>query len=290
VEAFYAEQLLDAQTAAGQSFQVRAVTGELSAFPDRISEGRFFEPNTYEAIAGQGLLDWLHLEIGDEVTLILDDNESRSVTWRIVGQYNEPSNAGQMLMVNLSTVERAAKQVKPTTYYLKLKSNFNANQLKQHLVDQRDADLTLTLIDEGIPWSILYLQVGIFVLAAILIGIALINVFNTSLLTVQEKLKTIGVLKTVGMTPGQVVGMVNTTAGFLGLLATLIGIPLGLVFTKGILTILSQSYGISEVELTVNVLYMVLLIPMMVGISMAGSFIPSRQAARLPIVQVLRNE
>jgi len=193
-------------------------------------------------------------------------------------------------MVNLSTAERAAEQAKPTTYYLKLYPNINPNRLKQHLMEQRDADLTVTLVDEGIPWSIFYLQVGIFALAAILIGIALINVFNTSLLTVQEKLKTIGVLKTVGMTPGQVVGMVNTTAGFLGLLATFIGIPLGLAFTKGILTVLSQSYGISRVELTVNVLYVVLLIPVMMGISMAGSFIPSRRAARLPIVQVLRNE
>jgi putative ABC transport system permease protein len=290
IEAFYAERLIDAKTPADKSFQVRAVAGEVSAFPDRISDGRLFEPNTYEAVAGQGLLDWLGLEIGDELTLILDDNENRPVTWRIVGQYNEPSNAGQMLMVNLSTVERAAKQAKPTTYYLKLAPNIDTTRLKQHLVAQRDADLTVTLVDEGIPWSIFYLQVGIFALAAILIGIALINVFNTSLLTVQEKLKTIGVLKTVGMTPGQVVGMVNTTAGFLGLLATLIGIPLGLIFTKAILTLLSQNYGISEVNLSLNIFYVLLLIPLMIGISMLGSFIPGRQAARLPIVQVLRNE
>jgi ABC-type antimicrobial peptide transport system permease subunit len=92
------------------------------------------------------------------------------------------------------------------------------------------------------------------------------------------------------MTPGQVVGMINTTAGFLGLLATLIGVPLGLVFTKSILTLLSQTYGLSQVALTLNIFYVLLLIPLMVGISMLGSFIPSRQAARLPIVKVLRNE
>jgi putative ABC transport system permease protein len=290
VEAYYAERLVEAKTPVGQAFQIRAVTGELSAFPDRISVGRLFDANTYEAVAGQGLLDWLGLAIGDEITLVLNNNDSRPVTWRIVGQYNEPGNAGQMLMVNLSSVERAVSEANPTTYYLKISPNLDTRQLRNHLVAQRDADLTLTLVDEGIPWSILYLQVGIFALAAILIGLALINVFNTSLLTVREKLKTIGVLKTVGMTPGQVVGMVNSTAGFLGLLAALAGVPLGLVFTKTILTLLSQNYGLSGVELRVNIFWVLLLIPLMMGISMLGSYIPGRQAARMPIVQVLRNE
>jgi putative ABC transport system permease protein len=163
-------------------------------------------------------------------------------------------------------------------------------QLKQHLAPGREADLTVTKVDNLIPWSILYLQVGLFALAAILIGIALVNVFNTSLLAVQEKLKTIGVLKTVGMTPSQVVAMVNTTAGVLGLLAVVAGIPLGLAFTKGILTSLSRSYGIGEVNVTLNFFYMLILIPLMVGISMIGSLIPARQAAKVSIVKVLRYE
>ncbi|MFN8455704.1 MAG: FtsX-like permease family protein [Anaerolineae bacterium] len=154
----------------------------------------------------------------------------------------------------------------------------------------RHADLTLTLVEKLIPWSILYLQVGLFGLAAILIGIALVNVFNTSLLAVQEKLRVIGVLKTLGMTPLQVVAMVNTTAGFLGLLAAAVGIPMGLVFTKGILTSLSQAYGIGEVNVTLNLLHALLLIPLMVAISTVGSLIPAQQAAKVSIVRVLRHE
>jgi putative ABC transport system permease protein len=92
------------------------------------------------------------------------------------------------------------------------------------------------------------------------------------------------------MTPGQVVAMVNTTAGVLGLLAVVAGIPLGLAFTKGILTSLSRSYGIGEVNVTLNFFYMLILIPLMVGISMIGSLIPARQAAKVSIVKVLRYE
>jgi putative ABC transport system permease protein len=128
------------------------------------------------------------------------------------------------------------------------------------------------------------------VLATILIGIALVNVFNTSLLAVQEKLRVVGVLKTLGMTPAQIVTMVNTTAGLIGFLATGFGIPLGLAFTKGMLTTLSTTSGFGEVNITLNFFYIILLIPLMVGISMIGSFIPGRQAANLPVINVLRRE
>lgn len=287
VEAYYSQALVDVKTENGQPFQVRAVAGNLAAFPFKITQGRFFTPYSHEAIAGRGLLDWLDLEIGDEVTLLLDD---RPVTWQIVGQYPESANAGQMMMVSLPTLARFMRDAKPETYHLKLAPNFEVDQLKQYLEPTAGSDLNLMMVEEGLPGSIIYLQVAVFGLAGILIGIALVNVFNTSLLAMQEKLRVIGVLKTVGMTPGQVMVMVNTTAGILGVLAVVIGVPLGLAFAKGLFSVLSELYGFGEVYVSLNFLYIAALLPVMVGISMLGSLIPSRQAAHLSIVRVLRNE
>ena len=81
-----------------------------------------------------------------------------------------------------------------------------------------------------------------------------------------------------------------TTTGFLGFLATGLGIPLGWGFSKGILTALSHTYGFGEVHVTLNLVHIILLFPLMVGISITGSYIPSRRAAKLAIVKVLRNE
>jgi putative ABC transport system permease protein len=290
VEAFYAEYLVDAQTQAGQSFRVRAVEGNLAAFPFRLPEGRFFRPDTYEAMAGQGLLDWLGLEVGDEITLIVDDDDRHPITWRIVGEYLEPDNTGQMLMVNLSSITRAVRHPKPDTYRMKLASDANPTQLKHYLEPRADSDLNFTLVGQAIPGAIFYLQLAILALSSILIGIALVNVFNTSMLAMQEKLRVVGVLKTIGMTPAQVVAMVNTTAAVLGLVATGLGIPLGLAFTRGLLTALGKTRGFGQVNVNFSLLYALLLIPLMVIVSMAGSLIPARKAARVSIVSVLRNE
>lgn len=290
VDAFYSEYLLQVETLQGQEFQVRAVEGDLDAFPFQVSRGRFFRPNTYEAIAGQGLLDWLGLAVGDELTLILDDREERPITWRIVGQYPEPVNAGQMLMVSWPTVARHLRGVQPRTYFLKLTPGADTARLKHYLEPRPESDLNVIFVEQALPDAVVYLQLAIFALAGILIAIALVNVFNTSLLAVQEKIRVVGVLKTLGMTPAQVVAMVNTTAGLLGFIATVAGIPLGLALTQGLLTVLSRDYGFGRVQIALNPLYVALLVPTMIFVSMVGSIIPGRRAARVSIVQVLRNE
>ena len=279
---------MDVETQAGHSFSVRAVEGDLDAFPFRIEEGRFFRPDTYEAVAGRGLLDWLGIDVGDQVTVTFDGHQRRYVTWEIVGQYPEPTNEGEMLMVSLPTARRWAREAEPDTYFLKLADTLRTIGLKRYLKDNSADDLNLTLTRQAIPDDVVYLQMAIFVLAAVLIGIALINVFNTSLLAMQEKTRDIGILKTLGMTPAQVTAMTNTSAGVLGLLAALLGVPLGYALTQGLLASLSHTYGFGTVHMALNSLYVGLLVPSAVALSVAGSLIPGRRAAKLSIVSVLR--
>jgi ABC-type antimicrobial peptide transport system permease subunit len=232
----------------------------------------------------------LGLEVGDELTIIFDESPNRPSTWRIVGQYPEPTNSGEMMMVSLPTATRWVRAIEPDTYFLKLADNSRMAYLKEYLKHASDEDLNLHLTRQAIPDDVFYLQLAIFALAVILIGIALINVFNTSLLAMQEKTRDIGILKTLGMTPTQVMAMVNTSAGILGLIAAVAGIPLGFVLTKHLLRTLSETYGFGHVHAALNLLDVGLLVPVMILVSIAGSVIPGRRAAGLSIVRVLRDE
>jgi putative ABC transport system permease protein len=290
VEAFYGEYRVDVETLTGETFQVRAVDGDVEDFPFRILAGRMIRPGTNEVMAGQGLLDWLGLRVGDELTVVLDGWRHRPVTWRIVGAYTEPVNTGQMAIANFSTLARLLPGESPSIYYLKLAPGADTDILRCYLEPRPESDLNMTLASQAIPGVVIYLQLALFVLSGILIGIALVSVFNTSLLAVQEKLRIIGVLKTVGFTPSQVVTMVNTTAGFLGLLAAILGLPLGWFFTKSMLSVLAKTYGFGAVEMPINGLYILALPLLMTGVSIAGSYLPGKRAARVSIVNVLRGE
>ena len=173
---------------------------------------------------------------------------------------------------------------------MKLSPGADTDKLRAYLEPDKESDLSLILVDEAIPSSVIYLQLAVFMLGGILIGIAIVNVFITSLLATQEKLRVVGILKTVGMVPAQVVAMINTAAGVLGLLAVLIGIPVGLALTGGMLTTLSNAYGFGQVSLSFDVWVVLLLVPVIVLVSLVGSYIPARWAAKLSIVRVLREE
>jgi putative ABC transport system permease protein len=290
VKAFYGELRVNAWTPDQNTFQIRALEGDLEQFPFQIQEGRFFRPGTHEAIAGKGLLTWLGLEVGDTITLSLEEKDGPSVTWIIVGVYLEPEDAGQRLMVDLSSVRRLVKNNDPTTYYLKLRPEVDTAGLRSSLVPRKDSTISLTILDEPTPDSVIYLEIAIFALAAILIVIALVNVLIISLLAAQEKTRTIGILKTIGMTPSQVVVMFNITAASLGALAVFIGIPLGLFVTRNLLSMMSDSFGFGRINVSLDITQSVILIPFIVIVSILGSYLPARWAANLFIVQVLRKD
>ena len=290
VEAVYEEYLADAEAPGGETFQVRVVEGDLKAFPFDIPEGRLFRPNTYEAMAGRGLLDWLDLEVGDVLTVTFDSGVDRPIGWRIVGQYTEPVDVGQMMMVPASTMARWMRHRETETYFLRLADDRNPAVLRAYLRDRARDALNLTLVEQALPDAVRYLQLAIYALSAILIGIALINVFNTTLLATKEKTRVIGILKSTGMTPAQVMIIVCIAAGVLGLLATTAGIPLGYGFTHLLLINLSKTYGFGRVNVSLDPLYALLLIPLMLLVSIIGSLPPSVRAARLSIVEVLRDE
>jgi putative ABC transport system permease protein len=298
VEAFYAEKQLRVQTRSGETFTLQGVEGDLSAFPFHLSEGRFFQSDpltslrtgSNETIVGRGLLDWLGVQVGDTLTLTLEDEPRHEVTWTIVGVYPEPADAGQRMLVSLSSASGLDRHAVPDTYYLKLAPNADTAELRDFLEPNKDSDLTLTLVEDAIPSSVIYLQLAVFMLGGILIAIAVVNVFITSLLATQEKLRVVGILKTVGMVPAQVVAMINTAAGILGLLSVLIGVPVGLALTGGMLTALSNAYGFGQVSVSFDPWVIVWLLPMIMVVSLIGSYIPARWAARLSIVRVLREE
>jgi putative ABC transport system permease protein len=290
VDAFYRELQVKAWTPDEKTFKVRALDGDLDQFPFQILEGRFFQPGTNEAIAGKGLLTWLGLEVGDTITLRLEEKDGPAATWIIVGVYPEASDSGQRLMVNLSSLNRLIKNNDPTTYYLKLSPTANIPTLRGYLAPRKDSGISLTTLEDPIPDAIIYLQAAIFILAGILIVIALVNVLIMSLLAAQEKTRTVGILKTIGMTPAQVIAMFNITAASLGTLAVLIGIPAGMFVTRDLLSVLSDSFGFGRISVSLDLTQAVILIPFIIIMSIFGSYLPARWASNLFIVQVLRKD
>ena len=74
----------------------------------------------------------------------------------------------------------------------------------------------------------------------------------------------------------------NIGAAFLELMATALGIPMNMPFTRGPLSILVSTHGFTNTQTMIG--------SPMASLGTAGSTIPGRRAARVPIIRVLRDE
>ena len=144
--------------------------------------------------------------------------------------------------------------------------------------------------DEGF----LLFESVISTLGLVLIVISLGGVFNTVLLETRQRVRETAVLKTIGMTQRQVVAMVIASIAPIGVVAGLLGVPLGLAFQRIVLGLMGQvasNTGVPESAFDVfPVVALVALGLAGLAIGALGAWVPAQRAARASIVETLQAE
>lgn len=123
--------------------------------------------------------------------------------------------------------------------------------------------------------------------------VAALGVFNTVVLNTRERRRDLGMLKSIGMTPAQVIVMVVTSMTALGALGGLLGIPLGLIAHRVVVPAMANGAQIDLPDFMLDVYpagLLALLVLAGILIAAAGAYVPARSAARTTIAEVLHNE
>jgi putative ABC transport system permease protein len=131
------------------------------------------------------------------------------------------------------------------------------------------------------------------VLSLLLSLVAALGVFNTVVLNVRERRRDLGMLKSIGMTPRQVVTMVLTSMTVVGVLGGVLGIPLGIIAHRYILPAAADAARVALPQAVLEVWQAPMLALMALAgvvIALLGALLPARGAARLTIAEVLHNE
>ncbi len=289
VAAVLAHASAEVKTENGQSFRIHAQQGDLTRFPYKLEAGRLPDPNLPgEMLIGVGLQHWLGLQVGDSLRLKVNEKK-QLVHWRVVGVYREPSDNGQMALVTLDTLRAVDRQAEPDTFYLRLQAGADLQTLRDDLKTRAGDHLSLAVINKEAA-GLTQFRLTMLALAVVLSGIALLSVLNTTVLTMREQMHEIGAYKTLGMTPGQVVGMVLTSGGILGACAGVLGAPVGVLLVRLTLSTLGTAYGFGSFDWQINLFSLGLPALAAVLVGLLGSVIPARWAGRLQVVEVLLYE
>ncbi|MCA3322162.1 MAG: lipoprotein-releasing ABC transporter permease subunit [Roseomonas sp.] len=142
-----------------------------------------------------------------------------------------------------------------------------------------------------------------FLILTLIIIVAAFNIVSSLIMLVKDKGRDIAVLRTMGATKGAVMRIFLLCGASIGVLGTMIGFVLGLVFCLNIESIRQFLQSLSGTELFSPEVYFLTRLPaildynevaqvvaMGLGLSFLATLYPSWRAARTDPVEMLRNE
>jgi putative ABC transport system permease protein len=256
--------------------------GDTRSFGTQLAQGRFPE-RPGEIAAGPAFLDQQGLQVGDRTTLYLHGKQT-AVT--VVGQLIE-SNA-QALETTWETVAALDPAVEPADYTVRLSAG----------TDTDAALAAVTALDPGLhpslnsPSNTATVTVVSFstIFTVLLSLVAALGVFNTVLLNIRERQRDLGMLKSIGMTPRQVVLMTVTSVAGIGAVGGLLGIPLGMGAHRWVVDNVGVVAFPAYMKAVWSAPQLAALALAGVTIAVLGALLPARRAARLTIARVLHGE
>jgi putative ABC transport system permease protein len=252
-------------------------------YPFDVAAGRLYHAPG-EAVASQGLLEAVHLGVGDFIRMPIG---GVPVIFRIVGRIIEPEYSGQVLAYSLDTLAQVGAVAPPVSYNLVLRPGVSPDVARSQLL--RMSGDRLDVSEPVNPAGQLgIIRVMLAGLLAVLALIGLTNLLTASAVGLRDHLRDVGVLRAIGLTPRQLITTLVTRTSVLALLAACAGAGAGMALSSRLINLGGQAYGIgaglssppSPVAIASGIVVVV------VGAA-AVSLIPARRAVRLPVPAVL---
>ncbi len=227
------------------------------------------------------------IEIGDPGT-------GTTQTLTVIGVLDSKVSTFQGVFVDQQTFNQVFKDPSAINYYVKVASGVNSKTYAQSIESSLitygvQADSIKEQLKKAASQSqgFLYLIEG-FMGLGLLVGIAALGV--VSFRSVVERRQQIGMLRAIGYQRNMVSASFLIESSMITLLGVASGASLGLILAYQLMTSSDFAGTTSGTSFVVPWLLISAFIIISVGASLLMAYIPSRQAARVPIAEALRYE
>jgi putative ABC transport system permease protein len=136
-----------------------------------------------------------------------------------------------------------------------------------------------------------FFTTALLAFAGIALFVGAFLIFNTFSIIVAQRTRELALLRCLGASRRQVLGSVLLESGIVGLLASVVGLGLGIVLAVGLRAMLN-AFGIDLPSTSTRFELRTVIVALLVGVvvTLASSFWPALRATRVPPVAALREE
>ncbi len=292
--------------------------GTVSVLPAKMVQGSLAQltPGSFNIVLGKELALWLGVSVGDDVIVTLADFRSTPVggvqtmkRFRVSGifeaGYNEFDKG--LAVVNLNDLQRV----------LRMGEGVTGVRLRLHDMDQAfDVARALALKLKG-PYRVsdwtqdnanlfraLKMEKTVMgILLSLIVAMGAFNLVSSQVMLVTDKQADIAILRTLGLTPGQVMRVFMVQGSLIGIIGTVAGVIGGILLTFNLNRILQAIEALFGVQLLPEDVYYITGLPtdmqtqdviIIVLVALAMAFIatlyPAWRAARMAPAEALRYE
>ncbi len=241
---------------------IPAEEGKVSVLPQKMVQGKLTQltPGSFNIVLGRELALWLGVGVGDDVIVTLADFRSTPVggvqtmkRFKVSGifeaGYNEFDKG--LAVVNLADLQRV----------LRMGEGVTGVRLRLHDMDQAFAVARALALNLKGPYRVsdwteenanlfraLKMEKTVMgILLSLIVAMGAFNLVSSQVMLVTDKQADIAILRTLGLTPAQVMQVFMVQGSFIGLIGTLTGLLGGIALTLNLNTILQgieQLFGV----------------------------------------------
>jgi ABC-type antimicrobial peptide transport system permease subunit len=147
---------------------------------------------------------------------------------------------------------------------------------------------------EQIQKAFFYFDLALAVVGLIALITASLGIVNTMVMSITERKREIGVLKSLGADELEIRGLFLVESGVIGFIGTIVGILFGWTITRVVSTIAKMymnKEGIPAMELFALPMWLILIaLGVGIGVSVLAGLFPAARAAHVDPVEALRND
>jgi lipoprotein-releasing system permease protein len=264
-------------------------------------------------ILGGELARTLGVSLGDKVTLIAPQGQVTpagvvprlkqfTVSSTFDSGHFEYDSA--LALIHIGDAARLFRVDGPTGVRLKLTDMQRAQEVAVQLAQSLEPGLVVRdWTRQNRSWfaAVQIEKRMMFIILALIIGVAAFNLVSTLVMTVTEKQSDIAILRTLGAAPGSVMLVFMVQGALIGILGTLFGVAIGLITANNLDTIFPAIEQIAGFPLIPKDIYFISSLPsepragdivpvalISIALSLVATLYPSWRASRVKPAEALR--
>jgi lipoprotein-releasing system permease protein len=225
-----------------------ALETQVSTVGEAMREGKLteLEPGTNRIVLGRMLAYQLQVGVGDTVTVMIPDSAARNgeivprlQNFQVIGTFEVglQEHDSVLALVNLKDAEALRGLDGPTGIRLRFDDVLNAPQLSRSAAARLASPLAVrdwTQENEAYFRAIRIEKTMMGLILMLIVAVAAFNIVATLVMVVSDKRTDIAILRTLGMSPREVIVVFMTQGALIGWIGTALGVILGVTLALNV--------------------------------------------------------